>query len=279
MRALSRRAALAGSSPVEVTLAVEAALGPILPACKTPPPGGPGGVWFIATTGVDGGTCAIDAPCATLAHVASRMESGQTVYLRAGTYAQRIAPGTFPGGTSWAAPTTIAAYQNEVVTLQVSTGIVAAFTAPATDRYMLLSRLILDGQSGAATQGLVVTNGAGPLRFQNGQVRNTGLARVSIDGGQGVELLSSTISGGLTLPAITVQGTTHGLLLQQLQVQTSPSHGIQIGRPQPHAGPYHAKCGAGQRRDRAGPGGHGRAARQQSGGPQWARGAGARDGQ
>ena len=66
--------ALAGSSAVEVTLAVEAALGPILPACTTPPPGGPGGVWFVAPAGVDGGTCAIDDPCATLAHVASRME-------------------------------------------------------------------------------------------------------------------------------------------------------------------------------------------------------------
>ena len=49
-----------------------------------------------------------------------------------------------------------------------------------------------------------------------------------IDGGQGVELLSSTISGGLTLPAISVQGATHGLLLKQLSVQTSPAQGVQI---------------------------------------------------
>ena len=205
--------------------------GPILPACKTPPPGGPGGVWFIATTGVDGGTCAIDAPCATLAHVASRMESGQTVYLRAGTYAQRIAPGTFPGGTSWAAPTTIAAYQNEVVTLQVSTGIVAAFTAPATDRYILLSRLILDGNAGLTTQGLVVGPGAGPLRFQNGQVRNTGLERVSIDGGLGVELLSSTISGGLTFPPSACRAPRMACSSGRSAWRGVPSHGVQMVGP------------------------------------------------
>ena len=92
--------------------------------------------------------------------------SGQTVYLRAGTYTQRIAPGTFPGGTSWSAPTTIAAYQNEIVMLQVNTSIVAAFTAPATDRYIMLSRLILDGQIAPPRKGSLLATAQGHSAFK-----------------------------------------------------------------------------------------------------------------
>ena len=113
---------LAGALPVTVTTAVEATLGPILPVCKGELPGEPQTVWFVAPTGVDGAACSLAAPCATLAHVGSRMSSGQTLYLRAGTYAQALTPGLVPGGTSWTTPTTIAAYEGEAVILQQTTG-------------------------------------------------------------------------------------------------------------------------------------------------------------
>ena len=143
-----------------------------------------------------------------------------------------MTPGMFPGGTSWTAPTTIAAYEAEVVVVQQTTGVLAAFTAPATDRYLLLQRLILDGGGGSAatSQGLVVGPGAGPIRFQEGTIRGTALERVVVDGGQGVELLRTTVQGGLAGAALRVQGASHGFLLQHSRVETSPEAGVEIVR-------------------------------------------------
>ena len=178
---------LAGALPVAVTNTVEATLGPILPVCKGEVPGEPQTVWFLAPAGVDGAACSLAAPCATLAHVGGRMSSGHTLYLRAGTYAQAITPGLMPGGTSWTTPTMIVAYEGEAVVLQQTAGALAAFTAPATDRFVLLRGLTLDGGGVSATtsQGLVVGPGAGPVRFQAGTIRGTALERVLIDGGTG----------------------------------------------------------------------------------------------
>ena len=185
--------------------------------------------------GIDGvaRACTLEEPCATFAHVGPRMGSGHRLLVRGGTYAQRLTPGLFPPGTSWAAPTTIAAYQNETVTLQLTTGDLMAFNQPATDRYLLLAGLDVDGQASASTttRGLVVSNGAGPIRYQDGAIRNTARERVFVDGAQGLELLSTTVTGGKlapAYPAISVQGVTHGLLLKESTIEDSPSHGVQF---------------------------------------------------
>ena len=221
--------ALAGRPALSVTSAATSLFGPLPQAClSTPPPNPSQTTWVIAPTGVDGAACTLEAPCATFAHVGGRMSSGHTLLVRGGTYAQRIATGTIPGGTSWTSPTTVAAYQNETVVLQVNTDVVAQFTTPATDRYVVLDRLILDGSASTSTStnGLHVANGAGPIRFQNGQIRNTHFERVLINGGVGVELLNTTLQGGTSLAAVRVQGNSPNFLLADSTIQTSPSTGV-----------------------------------------------------
>ena len=81
----------------------------------------------------------------------------------------------FPAGNDWNTPTRIAAYGGETVVLQQSTGTVITVNNPATDRYLVFDRLIVDGATtgGNDTQGVVISGGAHHIRWQNGTIRNT----------------------------------------------------------------------------------------------------------
>src|SRR3989344_4429011 len=144
-----------------------------------------GNVYYVATNGNDGNSCAdakdINKPKKTFNSVKSCTAPGDTVLVRGGTY-----QGTWsgmPGGTSWPSPITWKSYPGETVTV----------AAPATDRAMTLDTstqqyLIFDGFifDGAAQTGgydvIKITSGAHHIRIQNSEIKNAGNQAILLTG-------------------------------------------------------------------------------------------------
>jgi Right handed beta helix region len=59
--------------------------------------------------GSDTNLCTSVSPCATPKHAATKLASGDTLWLRAGSYGTRLRPGEIPSGNSWATATRISA--------------------------------------------------------------------------------------------------------------------------------------------------------------------------
>src|SRR5437870_7676742 len=73
--------------------------------------------YYVSTTGSDSNPGTLSQPFATINHGASVLQSSDALYIRAGTYAESLV-NAVPGGTSWTAPVTVAAYPNETVILR-----------------------------------------------------------------------------------------------------------------------------------------------------------------
>lgn len=74
---------------------------------------------YYVAVGGSGSTCSLAAPCGTVASGVGKLSAGDTLYLRSGTYNERIHPADYhvPTGTSWANVITIAGYPGETATL------------------------------------------------------------------------------------------------------------------------------------------------------------------
>lgn len=132
-----------------------------------------------------GSTCSLGTPC-SLATGTSQTVVDDRLFLRAGNYpvsAESIVPNS---GTSWNNVVTIARYQNEVVTL--SRFPFATSTPGNNIRYVVFDGLTITcvGCS-AGTDGLSVSQGNGPIRFINGEIKNAP--------GNGVQLSSLSVGG------------------------------------------------------------------------------------
>ncbi|KKT16096.1 MAG: Alpha-1,3-galactosidase A, partial [Parcubacteria group bacterium GW2011_GWB1_43_6] len=159
-----------------------------------------GNVYYVATNGNDGNSCAQaksqSSAKKTFNSVKSCTAPGDTVLVRGGTY-----QGTWsgmPGGTSWSSSITWKSYPGETVTV----------AAPATDRAMTLDTstqqyLIFDGFifDGAAQTGgydvIKITSGAHHIRIQNSEIKNAGNQAILLTGkAQGtccVEIINNKI--------------------------------------------------------------------------------------
>src|SRR5262245_31629777 len=127
--------------------------------------------------GSDANAGSAAAPWATLAHAVPLLHAGDTLYLRAGTYAQSIDATAFavPSGTSWSSPVTIAAYPGEAVTLRPSSGPYVIFLTGAVS-YVVFNGLTLHGSGGISQPGFYLDGSpAGApthVRLQNSEVKN-----------------------------------------------------------------------------------------------------------
>lgn len=229
---------LAGKPPINVTTAVETILGPIPDVCKTtdplPEPPPPQTTWVIAPAsasppGVDGQACTLEAPCATIAHVAGRMTAGNTLYLRGGTYTQNIDSGTaaIPGGTSWSAATTIAAYGSEVAILTYTPYVGVWFRNPVTDHYIVVDRLIFDGTSTAEISGMAFQEGTHHIRVQNCVFRNNYYEHMIVNGGDQIQVLNTTFTDNAFVSSIRLMGDVDSLKLDGNTFTNSAQYGIQ----------------------------------------------------
>lgn len=131
--------------------------------------------YYVATTGSDGGSCSQSSPCQTIEKGKSMLSSGDTLYIRGGTYWNQDISDEVPSGTSWSNATTIAGYPGETVILKKGIKFYDA-------SYIIFDNLIID-LSGTNIGGAIFLNcPVHHIRFQNGEMRNaypTGMVAVA----------------------------------------------------------------------------------------------------
>jgi parallel beta-helix repeat protein len=176
--------------------------------------------YYVAPNGNDAVSCQtakqITTPKVTIAGGLGCAQSGQgdTVFIRAGTYAEHIdtQAQTVVGGSDWNTATLIANYQNEVVTLSPSgSGPILRFDQ-TTSHYIIVSGLVLDA-GGTLPRTLMIGSPAHHIRVQNSTHKNATLSMVVITNSDGNEFLGNTL---VTTPyvAIYLNGTSQANIIQ-----------------------------------------------------------------
>jgi len=131
---------------------------------------GEAATYYVATSGSDANQGTESEPFRTVRQGVSALQPGDTLYIRAGTYAETISPlaMTIPSGTSWSDPVTISGYFGETVTLQgvdLSTG--------SNISYVIFDNLILDASARSdGSDGLYVGCGSHHIRLSNSEIKN-----------------------------------------------------------------------------------------------------------
>lgn len=176
--------------------------------------------YYVSNAGSDSNACSLTLPCLTIATGRTKLSSGDTLYLRGGTYTEGIvtvwsqspAPGgiRIPSGTSWATATTIAGYPGETVTLAGGTGIELRLQQsgnPVLFQYIIFQNFTItnDGGLGAQGCGYADANGNVPLncgphfiRFQDIEISGKGCS-ASVGNGYGasdLQYLNITVHDG-----------------------------------------------------------------------------------
>jgi Right handed beta helix region len=136
-------------------------------------------IYYVATTGSDSNSCTQSSPCRTIAKGRTMLASGDTLYIRSGTYFESIFVQTsnnLPSGSSWNTATIIAGYPGETVTLTGNFDFNFAIGGPpGLARYIIIENFIFDGGSiGALGCGHPVDMSCGPhfIRWQNLEFKN-----------------------------------------------------------------------------------------------------------
>lgn len=125
--------------------------------------------YYVATTGSNSNPGTIGSPFLTVAKGLSVMVSGDTLYIRAGTYAEDIDSGsqTIPTGTSWSNAPLISAYNNETVILRGTVGLWHSYI-----QYVIFNGIIFDPQNNGVNQVFYTDGGANHVRVQNCEIKN-----------------------------------------------------------------------------------------------------------
>jgi parallel beta-helix repeat protein len=140
--------------------------------------------YYVSKQGSDGVTCA-NATCSTAPSACTSSNSkltiasglpclspGDTLYIRSGTYAERIySQGqTVPNGTDWNNPVTMSGYTGETVTITGASDGVITFGAGAPVTYFVINNVVLDA-SGKAN-GFATGNDSNNIRISNSEIKN-----------------------------------------------------------------------------------------------------------
>jgi parallel beta-helix repeat protein len=173
----------------------------------------PTAIFYVATTGNDTNPGTLSQPFKTIAHGISVLTPGAFLLIMAGTYDE--APSTFPNGSSWAAPVTIAAYPGDTVIVQPSTAAENVFSFAGTVSYVVLDGLILDGTNlvNTATDWgncVYVGTAADHIKVNNCELRNApGQGILTVGGAHFNQFLNLNIhDNGLHFQL------THGIYLE-----------------------------------------------------------------
>jgi hypothetical protein len=152
--------------------------------------------YYTATNGSDSNPGSQSRPFRTIKKGLSMLASGDTLYLRGGTYNEAIRPtvGAIPNGTSWGRATTIAGYPGETVILAPADwGEVVKLGVGGRFGYMIFDNLTLDGRGTVA--GLYLGGDSHHIRFSNCDIKNSGHHSV-FGGGAFNEVINSRIHDG-----------------------------------------------------------------------------------
>lgn len=100
--------------------------------------------YYVATTGSDSNPGTLAQPFRTINRGAMILKPGDTLYIRGGIYPEYLY-NSIPGGTSWAAPVTVAAYPGETVTIQPPSGSARVlYWEGKVKQFIIIDGLILD---------------------------------------------------------------------------------------------------------------------------------------
>ncbi|MBL7064963.1 MAG: right-handed parallel beta-helix repeat-containing protein [Anaerolineae bacterium] len=122
-------------------------------------------VYHVATTGHDSNPGTEAQPFRTISKGISVLGPGDTLYVKAGTYAENLS--SFPSGTSWDAPVTIAAYPGDEVIVRPSSGSHAAYFTNA--HHVILDGFVFDGAN-VGYNVIEITSEAHHTRIQNSEI-------------------------------------------------------------------------------------------------------------
>jgi hypothetical protein len=143
----------------------------------SPPPATPvetGRVYYVCPTGSDGNAGSDAQPFRTIRKGLPMLRPGDTLYIRAGTYAESL-DSNIPPGTSWSRPVTVAAYPGEQVILQPPSGSPFAVKLVGDLHYIVIDGLVLDA-SNVSDSGVYIDNyrerTPHHVRLQNCEVKN-----------------------------------------------------------------------------------------------------------
>lgn len=124
--------------------------------------------YYVAKTGRDSNPGTLSSPFLTIKKGVSALKSGDTLYVRAGTYAEYFADG-IASGSSWSSPTTLAAYPGERVVIAPSSG--ARVFQFKNARYIVLDGFVLDGRNVTANV-IKIMAPARHIRVKNSEAMN-----------------------------------------------------------------------------------------------------------
>lgn len=215
--------------------------------------------YYVATTGSDARSCGtaqtITTPKQTIGSGVTCLSSGDTLSIRAGTYAEILEWFGWPGGTqgtSWATAITISAYANEAVTIKPGGSnrdyilVMRGSASGATDapKYIIFNGITFDGSNVSgnyeigvrawdATTTPTADAPAHHIRFQNGRVTNgqAGQGFLVSWGSDGVEIINMEIdhnNGPTNVPNNTqgIYGAANDLLVERCHIHDNWGYGI-----------------------------------------------------
>ena len=143
--------------------------------------------YYVAKTGSDSKSCtsaqSTSSPKRTIRSGISCLKAGDTLYVRAGTYAEPISSSaiTLPTGTSWSNAPRIAAYSGEKVTLTRGSSARVLNLQSSYVKYIVFDGFVLDATG--AENGIKIQAGAHHVRIQNCEVKNSVGHGIRITGG------------------------------------------------------------------------------------------------
>jgi len=168
--------------------------------------------YYVATDGDDANSGTLAQPFRTLGQGVRGLSPGDTLSVRAGTYIGSSQLASIPGGNSWAAPVTIAAYPGETVTLVAATDdFVASFY---NTQYVILDGFVMDATGG--WDGLRMGASAHHIRIQNCEIKHAPYEGMLIGGNDNEFINLKLHDNGTDFPRSDGSGEP-------------PGHGIYIG--------------------------------------------------
>jgi parallel beta-helix repeat protein len=201
-----------------------------------------GNTYYVASTGSDSNPGTIAQPFLTIAHGLSVMAGGDTLFIRAGSYAEGI-NNNVKSGLSWSQPTTISAYQSEAVTLQPTSASSRGLYLGTDTSYVVFQNLIfdcinttLDGVKLTKDSGS--TNGANHNKMVGCEVKNPAENGILISDASGVghcdynQFINCKVHDGRIL---TNPGHYHGFYIESnnnlvdgCQMYNMQAYGLQV---------------------------------------------------
>jgi parallel beta-helix repeat protein len=200
--------------------------------------------YYVSNSGRDANSGAIAAPWQTLRFAVSRLNAGDTLYIRGGIYTGGSntidsALGPVPSGTSWANAITIAGYPNETVTIQHPDSTGGIQLTGSVHSYIIFQDLIVDGINGTdngLSSIIYISQGANHIRFLRVEVMNSWTSGFNIFSSGGAsafnEVLNCKVHGNGRRP---VTNSGYGFyvkavdtLLDGNEIYQNGGYGVQV---------------------------------------------------